>query len=208
MPSTYMSLLPRPKRLFISLAFADSFDSHDDRHYDGQFHLSNNRMHLPEAQLQFRLENLPSNRSLKVSSIFKGFELRLDRHVGRYVKETLVVYSRGKEQIGQLYRAYAVEPEPGSPNPEVNDSRPLGRLLVVQTSAEFVSGKVLLIKGADNHPGRRSTHTSTSDVQEQLKAGTLAESISLPGLSLWVDFAEGTEISPGTCRISTVRGEF
>jgi len=161
-------------------------------------------MHLPEAQLQFRLENLSNYRSLKVSSIFKGFELRLDRHVGRYVNETLVVYSRGKEQIGQLYRAYAVEPEAGLPDPPVKDSRPPGRLLAVQTSAEFVSGKVLLIKGADNHPARRSTYASASDVQEQLKAGTLAESISLPGVSLWIDFAEGTELSPGTCRISTV----
>ncbi|KAJ9104947.1 hypothetical protein QFC19_003742 [Naganishia cerealis] len=195
------------------LQYVDSFDSHDDRHYDGQFHLSNNRMHLPEAQLQFMLEHSSDIRSLQLSSIFKGFELRLDRHVGRYMAKTYVVYSRGKAQIEQLYRAYSVDipeaqnpetPKAASVNPQGKDTRPPGRLLALQCSAEFVSGRVLLIKGTESYTSRRSTYASTADIQEQLKAGTLAESISLPGVSLWVDSMEGTELSPGTCRISTI----
>jgi hypothetical protein len=167
-------------------------------------------MHLPEAALQFRLQDTVDFRSLKIESIFKGFELRLDRHVSRYMAETFVVYAKGKQQIEQLYKAYpldTVQPKvTQTENGEVADSMgTTGRLLKLQYAAEFVSGKVLLIKGAQDGPAsRRPTHASGADLPEQQKAGTLAESISLPGVSLWIDSIEGTEEHPGACHISTV----
>lgn len=167
-------------------------------------------MHLPEAALQFRLQDTVDFRSLKIESIFKGFELRLDRHVSRYMAETFVVYAKGKQQIEQLYKAYpldTVQPKvTQTENGEVAASMgSTGRLLKLQYAAEFVSGKVLLIKGAQDGPAsRRPTHASGADLPEQQKAGTLAESISLPGVSLWIDSIEGTEEHPGACHISTV----
>lgn len=167
-------------------------------------------MHLPEAALQFRLQNMADFRSLKIDSIFKGFELRLDRNVTRYMAETFVVYSKGKQQIEQLYRAYpldAVQPKSVQVDngEETQSTGSSGRLLKLQCAAEFVSGKVLLIKGAqEGLPSRRSTHSSGVDSAEQQKTGGLAESILLPGVSLWIDAMEGTEDTPGTCHISTV----
>lgn len=164
-------------------------------------------MHLPEAALQFRLQDTDF-RSAKVDSIFKGFELRLDRHVTRYMAETFVVYSKGKQQIEQLYKAYPLDTvQPKLAQTEANEATPAstGRLLKLQCAAEFVSGKVLLIKGSqEGYASRRPTHATGTDLPEPQKTGTLAESISLPGVSLWVDSVEGTEEHPGTCHISTV----
>lgn len=167
-------------------------------------------MHLPEATLQFRLREKVYNRSLKIDSIFKGFELRLDRHVTRYMAETYVVYVRGKQQIEQLYRAYpmeAVQPKSAEVQQEEASAstRASGKRLSLQCAAEFVSGKVLLVKGGlENLPSRRTTAASGVDTPEQQKSTALAESVSLPGVSLWIDSVEGTEEDPGTCQVSVV----
>lgn len=195
-----------------SVSYTDlvaSFDSSDNRHYDGTFHASNNKMHLPEATLQFRLQDDFDSRSLKIDSIFKGFELRLDRHVTRYMAETYVVYNKGKQQIEQLYRAYPIDAvQPKSAEGREDEKPPPrqpGKRLLLQCAAEFVSGKVLLVKGGqENLPSRRNTFASGYDTPEQQKSAALAESISLPGVSLWIDSIEGTEEDPGMCQISVV----
>lgn len=167
-------------------------------------------MHLPEATLQFRLQEKGDYRSLKVDSIFKGFELRLDRHVTRYMAETYVVYTKGKQQIEQLYRAYPMETvQPKSAEVQEGETspsaRPFGKRLSLQCAAEFVSGKVLLVKGGqENLPSRRATGASGVDTPDQQKSAALAESISLPGVSLWIDSVEGTGEDPGTCHVSVV----
>ena len=167
-------------------------------------------MHLPEAKLQFRLQDRVHVRSLKVDSIFKGFELRLDRHVTRYMAETYVVYVKGKQQIEQLYREYPIDAAQPKPSETQEDehlasSQSAGKRLSLQCAAEFVSGKVLLVKGGqENLPSRRNTFASGHETPEQQKSAALAESISLPGVSLWIDSVEGTEEDPGTCQISVV----
>lgn len=169
----------------LMMQFVDVFAIDLPESYRGFTHPTENRVHLPKVEAQAHREVGEHELVTQLTSTFKGFELRLNHRILKYVQQFSNVFYHGHEQIAQFAKEYPID--------MANlmggvDSEPLSKAprkaSTLRCSFDFLSGAVVLVSKkqydavvyqAGLHIGARAPTTVSGEI------------IVLPGVGLWFD---------------------
>lgn len=169
----------------LMVQFVDTFYINAPESYIGVSHAPGNRVHLPISRAQAQHTRSKDGGWLTtVIGTFKGFELRLDHRILRFVQQFSDVFARGQDEIARFAAEYPIDMaqlKSSSDRPDCIASTPSKDAYKV--SLNFYSGVVFLV----------SKQAAADLAEERMRSPTdrqgtpFGEVITLPGIALWID---------------------